>query len=268
VWRAQIVLLSAEGLGTSAIMRETGESKTCVWRWQERFVAEGVDGLLRDKTRRSRIAKLDPSISQRVVALTMEEPPGETTHWTGAAMAKAVGASISSVQRIWRAHGLQPQRPAIQAVQRTLNSWQAARHRRVRPAARRLIVAIDRTSEFAFVELHEKVTRRTAADFLRRRGSLTRSTPSSPTTELTSQTPPAKPGPQKRRQSWSPSGFDIDHPGPDNSQLATKHLLHISRSGSQRLLAVFVSPRSATSMAPSSSRIPLMSQFSLAFLPT
>ena len=110
VWRAQIVLLSAEGLGTNAIMRETGKSKTCVWRWQERFVAEGVDGLLRDKTRRSRIAKLDPSIAQRVVALTMEEPPGETTHWTGAAMAKAVGVSISSVQRIWRAHGLQPHR--------------------------------------------------------------------------------------------------------------------------------------------------------------
>jgi len=110
VWRAQIVLLSAEGLGTNAIMRETGKSKTCVWRWQERFVAEGVEGLLRDKTRRSRIAKLDPSIAQRVVALTMEEPPGETTHWTGAAMAKAVGVSISSVQRIWRAHGLQPHR--------------------------------------------------------------------------------------------------------------------------------------------------------------
>ena len=110
VWRAQIVLLSAEGLGTNAIMRETGKSKTCVWRWQERFVAEGVDGLLRDKTRRSRIAKLDPSIAQRVVALTMEEPPGETTHWTGAAMAKAVGVSIASVQRIWRAHGLQPHR--------------------------------------------------------------------------------------------------------------------------------------------------------------
>ena len=31
-----------------------------------------------------------------------------------------------------------------------------------------LIVAIDRTSKFAFVELHEKVARRTAADFLRR----------------------------------------------------------------------------------------------------
>ena len=47
VWRARIVLLSGDGLGTSAIMAETGKSKTCVWRWQERFMHEGVDGLLR-----------------------------------------------------------------------------------------------------------------------------------------------------------------------------------------------------------------------------
>ena len=50
VWRAEIVLLSADGAGTSEIMRRTGTSKTCVWRWQERFMQEGVEGLLRDKT--------------------------------------------------------------------------------------------------------------------------------------------------------------------------------------------------------------------------
>ena len=48
VWRARIVLLSGDGVGTSAIMAQTGKSKTCVWRWQERFMHEGVDGLLRD----------------------------------------------------------------------------------------------------------------------------------------------------------------------------------------------------------------------------
>src|SRR5882757_9277222 len=53
VWRAEVVLLSAEGLGTNEIMRRTRKSKTCVWRWQERFMQEGVEGLLRDKTRLS-----------------------------------------------------------------------------------------------------------------------------------------------------------------------------------------------------------------------
>ena len=41
VWRAEIVLLTADGVGTNEIMRRTGKSKTCVWRWQERFIEEG-----------------------------------------------------------------------------------------------------------------------------------------------------------------------------------------------------------------------------------
>src|SRR3984957_4771567 len=110
VWRARIVLLSAEGVGTSAIMRETSKSKTCVWRWQERFSDEGFEGLLRDKTRPSRITKLDPAVVDRLVLLTMGPAVAEATHWTGAAMAEAAGISVSAVQRIWRAHGLQPHR--------------------------------------------------------------------------------------------------------------------------------------------------------------
>ncbi len=42
------------------------------------------------------------------MALTLAEPPGETTQWAGRAMAKAVGVSLSYVQRVWRSHGLQP----------------------------------------------------------------------------------------------------------------------------------------------------------------
>ena len=44
------------------------------------------------------------------MALTLAEPPGETTHWTGRAMAKVTGVSLSYVQRVWRSHGLQPHR--------------------------------------------------------------------------------------------------------------------------------------------------------------
>jgi transposase len=110
VWRAQIVLLTANGLGTVEIMRRTGKSKTCVWRWQERFMAGGVDGLLRDKTRPSRVPPLPAEVVERVITLTRSDPPGEATHWTGAAMAESAGISVSSVQRIWRSHGLQPHR--------------------------------------------------------------------------------------------------------------------------------------------------------------
>jgi transposase len=109
-WRAAIVLLTADGVGTNEIMRQTGKSKTCVWRWQERFMEAGVEGLLRDKTRPSRIPKLGPEVAERVVALTLAEPPAETTHWTADLMARASGISASAVRRIWMAHGLQPHR--------------------------------------------------------------------------------------------------------------------------------------------------------------
>jgi hypothetical protein len=63
VWRCRIVLLTADRLGTAAIMRRAGRSKSVVWRWQERFMQEGVDGLLRDKTRPPRIAPLGSGFS-------------------------------------------------------------------------------------------------------------------------------------------------------------------------------------------------------------
>jgi transposase len=110
VWRCRIVLLTADGAGTVAIMREAGVSKPAVWRWQERFMREGVEGLLRDKTRPSRVPRLEAEATERVVALTLKDPPGETTHWTAAMMAGRTGISESSVRRIWRAHGLQPHR--------------------------------------------------------------------------------------------------------------------------------------------------------------
>ena len=108
VWRAKIVLLTADGRGTAEIMRAAGKAKTVIWRWQERFGEEGVAGLWRDKTRRSRIPPPGPEVAERIVALTLAGPLPTASHWTGTAMAKAAGISVSSVQRIWRAHGLRP----------------------------------------------------------------------------------------------------------------------------------------------------------------
>jgi hypothetical protein len=113
VWRAKIVLLTADGCGTAEIMRRSGTSKTAVWRWQEHFMTDRVAGLLRGKTRPSRIPPLEAEVAPRVVAATQADSPGETTHWTGVAMAKAQGISVSSVQRIWRRDGLQPHRTRL-----------------------------------------------------------------------------------------------------------------------------------------------------------
>ncbi len=108
--RARIILATADGCGTMEIMRRSGLSKPVVWRWQERFMHEGVDGLLRDKTRPPGKAPLPDEVVARVVELTLGEPPGEVTHWSGRMMARAVGISLRSVQRIWQAHRLAPHR--------------------------------------------------------------------------------------------------------------------------------------------------------------
>ena len=110
VWRARIILLTADGLGTNAIMAATGKSKTTVWRWQERFMAAGVEGLLQDKTRPPGKAPIDAARVGEVVRRTLAPPPHEATHWTARAMAEACGLAVSTIQSIWKAHGLAPHR--------------------------------------------------------------------------------------------------------------------------------------------------------------
>src|SRR4030088_444488 len=150
VWRARLVLLTGGDLGTVEMMRRTGKSKTCVWRWQERFMQAGVDGLLRDKTRPSRIPPLGAEVAARVVALTQTDPLGETTHWTAGMMAKTAGISVSSVQRIWRAHGLQPHR--VRQFKLSTDPQFAAKLRDivglyVDPPAHALVLSVDEKSQ-------------------------------------------------------------------------------------------------------------------------
>jgi transposase len=110
VARARIILGSAERLPVARVAQRAGVGRPAVWRWQRRFVEAGVDGLLRDATRKPGKAPLGDARVQRVVALTCAEPPGEATQWTGRAMAKTAGISLRSVQRIWAMHDLQPHR--------------------------------------------------------------------------------------------------------------------------------------------------------------
>ena len=108
VWRAGIVLATADGCGTNEIMRRAATSKPTVWRWQERYLDEGVDGLKRDKTRPSRVPPLPRETRLKVLKKTVQETPANATHWSRSAMAEAVGISPSSVGRIWAEAGLKP----------------------------------------------------------------------------------------------------------------------------------------------------------------
>ncbi len=150
VWRAKIILATADGEGTTEIMRRSGKSKPVVWRWQERFMQEGVDGLLHDKTRKPGKAPLPAATVQRVIDLVLGPPPGETTHWTGRMLAKAAGVSLRSAQRILEAHQLAPHR--IHTFKLSKDPWFAEKLRDVvglyvDPPAHAVVLSVDEKSQ-------------------------------------------------------------------------------------------------------------------------
>ena len=114
---------AAEARAAGADHPAVGRAACRCWRWRGARASagrrsgagssaspSGRRGLLRDKTRKPGKPPLAAKTVAEVVALTCAEPPGEATHWTGRAMAKAVGSALRAVQRIWAAHRLQPHR--------------------------------------------------------------------------------------------------------------------------------------------------------------
>jgi hypothetical protein len=83
LWRAQIILATAEGCVTAEIMCRAGVSKPCVWCWRRRFMKAGLDGLLHDKTCKPR-QDGDSRAGRR--AIDRPRATGETTHWASRAM--------------------------------------------------------------------------------------------------------------------------------------------------------------------------------------
>jgi transposase len=108
VWRARIVLMWADGAGITKIVQATGKTKRTAYRWRGRYVERGIEGLRRDASRPGRKKPLDAATIERVVHISLHEKPPAGTHWSARKLARAVGLSHTSVQRIWAAHGLKP----------------------------------------------------------------------------------------------------------------------------------------------------------------
>jgi hypothetical protein len=108
VQRARVVLLAADGVGTTEIVRRVGLSKPAVIGWKRRYAAEGLGGLEdRDKPGRPR------TIDRVEIVLATLEPPPEglgVTHWSSRLLAKHLGVSDFTVSTTWKKWGLQPWR--------------------------------------------------------------------------------------------------------------------------------------------------------------
>ena len=110
VARARIVLLSGRGFGTNSIQREARVSKPTVWRWQKAYMDGGVERLLKDRGKGARAGKKPISAEVRlaIVKRTAQEKPKHATHWSARMLAEEIGIGHTTVQRVWKEHGLKP----------------------------------------------------------------------------------------------------------------------------------------------------------------
>ena len=107
--RARIVLACAEGLQSKQVAAALGLDQATVGKWRHRFAARRLDGL-RDEPRSGAPRTIEDARIEAVIVATLESLPEDATHWSSRGMARACGLSSSTVQRIWRAFGLQPHR--------------------------------------------------------------------------------------------------------------------------------------------------------------
>jgi transposase len=107
--RARIVLTCAEGLQSKQVAAKLGLDEATVGKWRRRFAVQRLDGL-HDEPRSGAPRSVEDTRIEEVMVKTLESMPGNATHWSSRGMAKACGLSVSTVQRIWRAFGLQPHR--------------------------------------------------------------------------------------------------------------------------------------------------------------
>lgn len=107
--RARIVLACSEGGENKVVAARLGLNRQTVGKWRRRFVEHRVDGL-HDEPRSGAPRTIADARIEAVIVRTLESLPPDATHWSSRAMAGASGLSVSTVQRIWRAFGLQPHR--------------------------------------------------------------------------------------------------------------------------------------------------------------
>ena len=109
VTRAKIVLFLSEGLTPSEVAEAQHVSCKTVHKWRNRFIEAGPDGLL-DHSRPGRPRLINDKTVKRVLELTTQYVPEESTHWSVRLMAKYAGVTQWQVRQIWKAADLKPHR--------------------------------------------------------------------------------------------------------------------------------------------------------------
>jgi transposase len=107
--RARIVLLSADGESNTDIAERLGLSKPTVGIWRKRYVMQRIAGLY-DEPRPGGPRSIRDEQVAALLRKTLKTKPKDGTHWSCRSIAAETKLSKSTVQRIWKAFGLQPHR--------------------------------------------------------------------------------------------------------------------------------------------------------------
>jgi transposase len=108
VQRARALLMAADGVANTQIASGVGVTPVTVRSWRQRFEAEGMAKFAMVAPGRGRKPQIPQEVIEQIVDLTRNSRPEGETHWSTRTMAKRVGVSKDTVQRVWSARGLKP----------------------------------------------------------------------------------------------------------------------------------------------------------------
>src|SRR5258708_17675726 len=108
--RARIVLMLSNHEPPASVAEALHISRMTVRLWADRFVRDGVPGLLRDASRPGRRKQISPEKVQAVVEATLTTRPPAATHWSSRPLAKAQGLRDGNISKNWRQNELKPNR--------------------------------------------------------------------------------------------------------------------------------------------------------------
>jgi transposase len=108
VQRARALLLAADGVANTQIASGVGVTPMTVRSWRTRFEAQGLTKFAKVAAGRGRKPTIPQEVIDQILDLTQNSTPVGETHWSTRTMAKRVGVSKDTVQRVWSARGLKP----------------------------------------------------------------------------------------------------------------------------------------------------------------
>ena len=110
VFRARLILMLADGLPYRTVQERLDTTAPTISRWKERFGQERMAGLLEIRHPGQKPSMITPALQAKVLEATRRKPKDGSTHWSCRKLARYLGISKDTVQRIWRKAGLKPHR--------------------------------------------------------------------------------------------------------------------------------------------------------------